>query len=171
MVCQGRVIAREDCRRICTAAGVEWREDATNADTTRLRAAVRHRLTPVLKGIRPDVLARAIAAVAHGREMGLLLRREALKALRAARPVGAGGVEWERSELRDQPGIVIGETLRLARRRICGRTGEDRAGRRAVDPIVRAIRDRSTDPRVFALGGGRVRVSARRVSVEWTCPT
>jgi tRNA(Ile)-lysidine synthase len=42
---------RTDVEAWLTGLGQEWREDATNADTTRLRAAVRARLLPELRAV------------------------------------------------------------------------------------------------------------------------
>ena len=42
-------ISREELRAWLTAIGQPWREDASNADTTRLRARLRQRLLPLLE--------------------------------------------------------------------------------------------------------------------------
>ncbi len=50
----------------------DWREDASNLDTTRLRARVRHELVPVLREIAPgaaDNVARSLALLADDDEL------------------------------------------------------------------------------------------------------
>jgi len=42
-------VRREELREYLRAKGQEWREDASNLDTTRLRARLRHNLLPVLE--------------------------------------------------------------------------------------------------------------------------
>lgn len=46
-------VSRADIRIYLTGLGQPWREDATNADTDRLRARVRHDILPVLRDINP----------------------------------------------------------------------------------------------------------------------
>ena len=81
-------ITREVCRRMCERAGIAWREDATNADTSRLRSAVRHRVVPVLKEIRPSAAERATSAArradCHRVHRGGARSREHRRILRAA---------------------------------------------------------------------------------------
>lgn len=45
--------AREDVRSALRAEGIEWREDASNSDTTRKRAWLRHDVVPLLEGANP----------------------------------------------------------------------------------------------------------------------
>src|ERR1700731_3200204 len=42
-------IRREELRDYLSVLGQSWREDATNQDTTRMRARIRHRLLPLLQ--------------------------------------------------------------------------------------------------------------------------
>ena len=42
-------IRRSELRRLLVVLGQPWREDASNEDTTRLRARIRHRLLPLLE--------------------------------------------------------------------------------------------------------------------------
>jgi tRNA(Ile)-lysidine synthase len=51
-------IRRQELREYLVSAGQAWREDATNEDTTRLRARIRHRLLPFLeKDFEPQMVA------------------------------------------------------------------------------------------------------------------
>jgi tRNA(Ile)-lysidine synthase len=50
-------IRRQELREYLVALGQSWREDATNEDTTRLRARIRHRLIPYLaQDFEPQVV-------------------------------------------------------------------------------------------------------------------
>ncbi len=171
MLTEDGAVDRAACRRICAAAGVEWREDATNQDTSRLRAAVRHRVAPVLRELRPDVGRRAMAAAGYAELAGKRLEVVARRVIRRGKWEGGGGKDepvvvegaWTRGELRRLDSLVLGAVVRRARRRLCGRVGEDRVSKRAVDAAVRAIRDDSTEPRRCVVGGMEVQVTARRV--------
>lgn len=60
-------VSRTEIREWLGLLGEDWREDATNADTTRLRARVRADVLPVLRDINPgfdEALARTIQVLA-----------------------------------------------------------------------------------------------------------
>jgi tRNA(Ile)-lysidine synthase len=64
-------IRRQELREYLVATGQAWREDATNLDTTRLRARIRHRLLPFLeKDFEPQMVAQLcrLAALAADEE-------------------------------------------------------------------------------------------------------
>ncbi len=166
----GAAITHETCRRLCREAGIVWNEDVTNQDTSRLRAAIRHRVAPILKEIRPDVATRISAAAHQANDIAVLLKREARAVLRVAQPDEAGAHSWPRSELCAFSPAVLGELIRLERQRLRGRDGADRLSASAIRSVIRAIRDRSTDPRTFAAGGVRIRVSTQRVSIDAVSP-
>jgi tRNA(Ile)-lysidine synthase len=168
MLTEGGDVDREACRGLCGEVGVVWREDATNGDVSRLRAAVRKHVVPVMREIRPRLGRRAMAAAEHARGVERLVGTLAEGVL--ARGAGHEGWEWDRTELRAEQPVVVGAAFRLARKRLCGPRGQDRIGKRAVDGVVRAIGDRSTEPRRFAVGGVLVEVTARKVSVRKAVP-
>src|SRR5690606_36470749 len=49
--------------------GQPWREDLTNADITRWRAALRHQVLPALAAIRADAPHKAVALGEHLRQV------------------------------------------------------------------------------------------------------
>jgi tRNA(Ile)-lysidine synthase len=162
-------ITRADCERLCRDAGAQWRTDATNADTTRLRAAVRAKIVPQLAELRPSVRTRAVHTTSQLREAAGMLeqRAEQVRRTGGAEQRGNAPAGWScpRSTLRRVPALVVSETLRLAYRSIIGRRGVDRLSASGLGRIARAIRDDSTDPREFALADCRVRVTARTVTI------
>lgn len=79
------VIEREECEGICLANGWVWREDLTNLDTTRTRAAIRHNVIPELKAIRPDAARRAAVSADTCRDASSSLGAVARRLDRAAR--------------------------------------------------------------------------------------
>jgi len=116
---RGRVVRPLlDCTRADVVAylgelGQDWREDATNLDTTRLRARVRAELMPLLRGINPrfdDAIARTLAVL--GDEDALLdgLAREA--AAKAAEVV-AGEIGIDREALASSPRALQRRVVRL----------------------------------------------------------
>ncbi len=165
----GVLIDRAMCQRLCRDADIQWREDATNLDTTRLRNALRKQVVPVLRELRPDVLAKAAAASGHARAVGQMLTREATRIIMTATRQEDSFV-WARETLRAEPIVVIAVTLRQVRGKLCGPAKADRITKRGMDAILRAIRDRSTDPREFVLGGMVVRVTAREVRMSSVHP-
>jgi tRNA(Ile)-lysidine synthase len=60
-------VSREQIEAYLGDLGQGWREDSTNADTTRLRSRIRHELVPALRSVAPgasDNVARSIALLA-----------------------------------------------------------------------------------------------------------
>ena len=161
----GVSIDRAMCQRLCRHASIQWREDATNLDTTRLRNALREQVVPVLRRLRPDVLAKAAAVSGHAHAMEQFLTREATRVIQKATRK-EDSFAWTRDMLRVEPIVVIAVTLRQVRSELRGPAKADRITKRGVDAILRAIRDRSTDPREFVLGGMVVRVNTHEVSMS-----
>lgn len=153
--------SRADAQRICRLAGVEWREDRTNADARRTRTKVRASIAPAFAALRPGAPLRAARAAELLRDAAALVRD------RAEVVFGDGG-SWGRDALRAERVIVVGEGLRAAAER--EGAGGDRLPSRIIDSIVRAIRDHRTHPRSFPLGsrgdGLRVEVLAREVRIR-----
>lgn len=145
---------------VCRAAGWTWREDATNTDESKLRAAIRHRIIPELERLRPGASVRASQTAS-------LLRGAA--ALISARVAGLlpvdGKFTWNRASLRTEPGVVLGDLIKLAASSITSGIGQDRLSRAAVGRIVRAIKDAITDPREFTVGGVRITVTSKAVTI------
>jgi len=83
-------VRRAETRACCTAIGLEWREDPTNAGDHPLRNRVRQRLLPLLEELRPGAtraLARTAALAADERDWLDQLVADALSATLA------GGVD------------------------------------------------------------------------------
>jgi tRNA(Ile)-lysidine synthetase-like protein len=169
-------LGRGDARSLCTSAGWDWVEDATNADTSHLRAAIRHRVAPVLLELRP----RAACAAARGAD--LLREADQIAVARAGWLADQGSVEdgksapdrcggayaWPRSMLRTEPRLVLGNVIRAAASQVGSDAGShlDRLTLRTLAPVLRAIRDDSTEPRRFSIGSIDISISAREVRVE-----
>ncbi len=153
---------RADAERICRLASVAWATDSTNADTRRARARVRARIAPELESMRPGAARRAASAADLLRDAAGLVRDR-------ARAAFGDATSWPRAALRDERPIVLGAGLRAAILRASG-AGADRLPSRVIDPVVRAVRDRSTERREFTLAcagrGVTIVVGAREVSVR-----
>jgi tRNA(Ile)-lysidine synthetase-like protein len=171
-------VGRTEAERICREAGWTWREDRTNQDRSRTRAAIRHEIVPLLKSLRPRAAEHAAQSAEQIRDAGRMVARRVaeLHAMGRMREKSAGenavrtpsGLAWERKALRGDRPIVLGALLRLVASRGANSRGADRLTWRAVQPVVQAIRDRGTDPRRFEWAGGvMVTVDAHIVRVEW----
>ncbi|MBL8990932.1 MAG: tRNA lysidine(34) synthetase TilS [Phycisphaerae bacterium] len=144
-----------EARRLCQAAGFGWQTDATNADTSRLRAALRARVLPPLLELRPGAARAAARWSRHAAEAQALV-------LQLAEALGPG--PWARTDLRAASPLVVGQALRLAAARCGG--GGDRLTDRAVREAVRIIRSNATDPHELTWSGVRVLITARQVAVR-----
>jgi tRNA(Ile)-lysidine synthase len=152
-------VSRADTEEICAKAGVEWAHDLTNDDTNRLRSAVRAGPARSLTEIRPEAPAGAVRA-------GDLLRDAAMLVQDRALEVFGHACQWERAALRHERGVVLGAGLRANAMRLTDGVGADALSRRVLDPVVRAIRDDSTEPRHFHWPSGiEVTVTANRIEM------
>jgi tRNA(Ile)-lysidine synthase len=144
-------VASVELRRLCTEAGFQWTEDATNADRSRLRAALRHGVVPELKRLRPRVAAGAQRAAGMLRDAGAVVNDRARGLLAEARAAG-DALTWDRAALSRERGITLGCLLKLAADRLTAGRGQDRLGTSALRAPIRAIRSRSDRPRTFEAG-------------------
>jgi tRNA(Ile)-lysidine synthetase-like protein len=162
-------VSRTDLQQICSGCGVVWREDATNSDLSRVRAALRHRILPELEKIRPGTAARAARSQALLRDAahvvdGLVNEVFALGQSGSA-PNDSPGLSWPRDHLRSCPAIVIGGLLRSAAAHLSGGHGVDRLGSGKLAAAIRAVRSESGEPRRFELGVAQIVVHAHSVTV------
>ncbi len=158
---------RAEAERVCERVGWAWSRDETNHDESRLRAAIRHRVAPAFRSVRPDVAQNA------GRYASLMVELVDLLDARVESMLTPGacdwsedGASWRRAELAAERGIVVGAVLRAAAARLLDGEGSDDLGKRSVDPIVHAVRDVSGEARRFELGGVRVEVSKEAVRMN-----
>lgn len=152
-------LTRDDGRGLCAQAGWAWREDRTNADTDRTRAAVRAHVLPELKRISPGVEHRVARAAPLWRDAGDLIEREA-RTLADSGFVLPGMWRWPLADLLGVPDAVLGAVVRL----LAAGPG-DGLGHARVTQVVRAIRNNRDRPRVCSLGPARVRVTGSGVEI------
>lgn len=158
-------VRRAEAEAICHSCGWAWREDATNADTDRLRAGLRHLVIPRLLELRPDAPLRACDAADLLRGCQLLVERASAElAAHAARD--GGFVRIGRDVARAASPVALGQWIRDELRGISGGSGMDRVRAREVSKACGAIADGSGEARVFTLGPGVVRVIRESVVIE-----
>lgn len=156
-------VTREAMRDLCRAADWPWREDATNLDQSKLRAAIRHRIVPELERLRPGVALRASRSAAHVKGAADLVRSRVTD-LMAAKG-SAGAFHWKRQDLRPEPVVVLGDLIKVAAGMVTAGRGSDRMSSSSVSRVVRAIRDSSTAPRSFEMGGVLIEVTSKSVTM------
>ncbi|MCK6476474.1 MAG: tRNA lysidine(34) synthetase TilS [Phycisphaerales bacterium] len=158
-------VRRADTERICRDAGVEWAEDATNADVGRVRSALRHRVLPVLAELHADAALRAAGSAELSRLAWRAIAREADTLLSRADSSGSG-VRWNRADLRSAPVIVASEALRRAILAASARLAGDRITQRSLLAAVRAIRDPSGEKRTFQWRGAALTLDRQHATVR-----
>jgi tRNA(Ile)-lysidine synthase len=103
-------VRRADTHAACTAVGLTWREDPTNAEDSPLRNRVRSQLLPLLEELRPGAtgtLARTATLAADERDWLGPLAAATLAA--TTHTVGPGATPREGGERRDMEGGSGGE--------------------------------------------------------------
>jgi tRNA(Ile)-lysidine synthase len=149
------VARREDSLRICALAGYEPAVDATNADTTRLRAALRAGVLPVLEQLNRGVAAHAVEIAMAAREAQSLVRRRALGLvhLERAESSAISGAWLDVGEVREAGELVAAEAIVLAARRVSGEP-DLAMPRRRLAAIVRAVWSGRPRVRTFRVRAG-----------------
>jgi tRNA(Ile)-lysidine synthase len=160
-------MTRDDAVAVCRGVGWAWKEDASNRDESFLRNAIRAKVIPEIKAIRPDAAERAAVTAEVCTLAADAIEREARLVLNAATREAADGrvVRLGRKELAAAPMAVRCEALRMALRDF-GSVGMDRAGWKVLGPAAGAIGDASTEPRVFRVGSIVFSLTAHEVGVS-----
>ncbi|MBK7405383.1 MAG: tRNA lysidine(34) synthetase TilS [Phycisphaerales bacterium] len=158
-------IDRTRAEALCTLAGVVWATDATNADLSRLRAAIRHGPAAEVLGLRPGAAGRISATASNLRAAAAVLEASHAGIVdRASR--SADSLGWPRDELRHLPGTILAGALREAFRRLLDGRHTDRLGARALREAARAIRDREGNVREFHWRGACLWVGPEMVTLR-----
>lgn len=157
-------ITREACEEICRSAGWTWREDETNQDAGHLRAALRLRVTPVLRELNPAAAMHAVSAASLCKEAWGQVRRAAQEVIDGA-DTAQGCVQFSREALRACPRVVAAEAVRRAIIQVGPPEVADRITRRSVLAAIRAARDSSGESRQFGWRGVGLEISRERVRV------
>lgn len=156
-------VRRQDVLDYLHTINQSWREDHTNADVTRWRARLRRDVLPVLRELRPDAAARALAATEHFRDLSRLLDEQIARA--ADHVLREGETRsLDRMTARLLPGVVLAGLVRRVLLEMAA--GSDKLSRQAITPVVRAIRDGQGGQRRFEIGGAVVVVTRELVSFE-----
>ncbi|GAB4386781.1 MAG: hypothetical protein Kow0022_16790 [Phycisphaerales bacterium] len=158
-------LRRAECEAFCARCGFAWRHDQTNDDLSFTRAAIRHRVLPVLTQIDPRALGNSERVAEHMRQAARHLRRQARAVIETAQ-ASESCLRWNRAALSDVDDWVLGEALRLASARLGGARGADRRGSRPVLACIRSIRRPSGEVRMIEWGRLRVVITRDEVRME-----
>lgn len=140
------------------ALGQPWREDTTNADTSRTRAKLRHDIIPQLKQLQPDAANKASALIEHFGDLHKLLQSAADGAM-APYDGSAASFILSREQTRTMNRAVLTELLR--RVLIDQGISPDRLSRHALLPAIHAAQDRTGGERRFTYAKGVTLVITR----------
>jgi tRNA(Ile)-lysidine synthetase-like protein len=159
-------IERAELVSLLRRAGLSWREDPTNRDTSFERNRIRHELMPVLTKFEPRM---PVNASQWAQDLQGLheLAQERLKQVVCLR-VDAGGVMcmWERSALRSVPDVVLGLVPHWVCEQMNNREGQDAITRRAIESWIRTLKSEITDPSEHRIGPIVSKIDAHRVSMQ-----
>ncbi len=105
----------EDARAMLRDHAIAWNEDRTNRDLTRTRAALRARVLPMLKELRPTAPASAARSAQACADLD-----SAVAAIAGTVPAehSPGATTWSRADLLDLPGPLLADLLAREAHRI-----------------------------------------------------
>lgn len=158
-------VGRTDAERLCGLAGVAWAADPTNADISRLRAALRHGPVAAMEALRPRGVVRAAEAAERLREVRGLVDDLAGEVVgRAARL--EDGFEWSRAAFAGVHPAVLSAALRRAYGELHGGRHADRLAARSVRRLVAAIGEAGGGERRYAWKAAEVVVGSQAVTLR-----
>ena len=141
-------VNRAAVRQFLKQRGINWREDRTNRDTTRLRNRLRHGVVPLLHQIDPKAGHRAVRLADHLRQVDRFLDQSAAE---AHGRLACGDRTLDRAGAGALPQVVLKTLLRALLADAGARA--DKLGHRALEPLAVAIRDGRGDRRQFTYSG------------------
>lgn len=143
-------VTREQGRNFLREHHLTWREDPTNADTSRLRARLRATVLPAMAAIDPRFMTNATPLADHLRHVAQLMDNAIATAADRVRLID-GVATLDRLDARTLPRLILtGLVRRLA---LEAGAPADRLGVRTLTPITRAARDHHGGTRTFAIEG------------------
>ncbi len=143
-------VTRQEAIDFLQAIGQDWREDATNADTTRWRAKLRHDVLPVLRQLRGDAAGKANQSATLARRAVDFMERRVHAFERQHVHIEPDQPRWmSRRIARRTPPALLGEVIR--HQAVALGIPADRMPMRVVDSVVEAARDGSGATRRFEL--------------------
>lgn len=163
-------LCRADSERLCRAALWAWCEDRTNSDASRLRAALRTRVTPILKELSSRAIQRVSASAQVLRETADYIAGRARLVLEEGRspavPPGAHALSWPRDRLRAIDPAVLSEVVRQSAAELRGGRSRDRLSHVTLRRVRDAVLDDTAKDREFSVAGVHVLVRAAEVELR-----
>jgi tRNA(Ile)-lysidine synthase len=152
-------------RQFLARFGQAWREDSTNQDMNRWRAAIRGRVLPVLRELKPDAAEKAVDTADQLAEAGRAMERiERRLARRLIRRLPDGSAAMAREQAAELERWWIGALIRRVAMELGAES--DALGARVMEPMLAAVGDGQGRERIFELAGG-VRVEMDRAEIRW----
>ncbi|MBP9920179.1 MAG: hypothetical protein KBF43_16500 [Dermatophilaceae bacterium] len=148
---------------LCRAAGVSWAVDATNADRSRLRAALRHDVIPALRVVAPGIASTAGRVASVQRSLARELDHAAEELLERAATECDGEIRIRRCDIADAPRYLTEVALRRAME--CIGTCTDAPCSSVMEKVVARIRGCSGERRMYQFRGVVIELSRHWVRV------
>ncbi|MBX2852765.1 MAG: tRNA lysidine(34) synthetase TilS [Phycisphaeraceae bacterium] len=149
-------VDQQDIAALLDQLAQPWREDATNDDTSRTRARLRHDVLPVLKDLQPDAPGKANDLIDHFREVHELVQHTADQ---TQSQTTEPGVVLGRDLARTMNRAVLTEVLRRAL--ISAGCNPGRLARQALRPAAEAAQDSVGGTRTLAFSNNTQLVITR----------
>jgi tRNA(Ile)-lysidine synthase len=147
-------LSRDQARALCTESNWHWSEDATNADVSHRRAALRANVLPNLLAIDPQAAFKA----ADSARLALLTADHLDRAARtlATSAATTDPNTFDRTQLRTADRIILLTWLRSL---------DPQTPLRTLESIARAIGSTSGEPREWAVGECTIALTKNQVHI------
>jgi tRNA(Ile)-lysidine synthase len=158
-------VTREEAEGVCEGFGYVPLMDSTNADVSLLRNAIRAKVIPVLKELRPGVERRvAVASMLQADGAELIDAAVASAAERCGEVAEDGRVLWNRRLMKRESVAAVRGLVWKRARELAIRV--DRVDHAAIRQVVEVIMGQEMHRKEWHTGGVRVVVNSKSVTCE-----
>jgi len=156
-------VNRQQVHRFLKDLNQSWCQDDSNQDLSRLRARLRHDVLPILHDVCSDAAAKSVATADHMRQVDRFIESQAAQHQINVVIQNQPTLMLKRTSARRMHQVVL--TALLRRLLIQSGAQADKIGLRALQPMIRSIRDQKGGQRIFNLTD-RLHIIVTRDTIE-----
>lgn len=167
-------VTHEDAQRLCTIAGYQWQEDATNLDPAYARGLIRTRITPALAQLNPRYASNISRLLKQLTELKPLLDEHAASLFSQATR-SPHTITMPRELLASQSETVLGAVLHLALKNLTKSTlplssrprKQQALSAKTIAKIAATLTQPDTGPKHFQLEPLSITLTAHDITIAF----
>lgn len=169
-------VTHEDAQRLCTIAGFQWQEDATNLNASYARGLIRTRITPALDQLNPRYANNISRLLRQLADLKPLLENHAA-ALFSHATLSPHAITLPRELFTRESETVLGAVLHLSLKHFAGlgtlppqRRKQQALSAKTISKIAMSIVQPDTGPKHFQLDPLHITLTAHGITITVAKP-